>query len=189
MRQAIGYILCGCLLTLAILTSLGVTGSVLSGGALVLDSTGANPAAPNSAYQSKMFTKTDSNNAVGYYRLYRGVVTRFDPPFTKSFIWPSWTATDSTLFHVVPIGGGLVIDSFKIRQVGASSVTFRVGRLRGGVYTQMLSSTYTVTGTMTAATGTQNNTLYAGDQVFIVIASISGTATSIDLEAVGRYVQ
>jgi len=152
----------------------------LSGTSVVFDSLTAQPLVP-SATKEKVFSKGEGL----YMKNHAGSTHRIDsltvlPEFSKNFIWPSWTATDSTLFWVP--ASAYTVDSIKVRQVGATSVTFRAGRRRGGSYAQFFASTYTCTGNMVVIPSITNNTLAINDTVFIVVASISGTATSIDLQ-------
>jgi len=191
MRQAIGYILCGAILTLSILTSLGVTGSVLSGGALVLDSAGANPAAPNSAYQSKFFTKSDGASSVGFYRYYRGNVKRIDTTFT--FVDSSRVSSFSAIERMVPIDFGdsvntisavtsvfafratynCTIDSIVSMRIGGTSSSMYGTRNRGGSIVALSTANYSNT-TSFGAWSLQNNTLQNNDIIRIGINAISG---------------
>lgn len=163
---------------------------------VTFDSLATNPIAPNSAYQSILFFKAAPGGGVGVYRLYRGTVKRIDTTFstpdsvhisgvsretkwfTKKKLNP--VSGDSSYVTEVPSPQTWTLDSVKAGKKGAFTGTVNVDRLRSGTYARMFSVSYTLTTTMTTMGTPTNNTLIAGDQIFVVWSTPGGTTASND---------
>jgi hypothetical protein len=167
---------------------------VLSGTSLVLDSLGTNPSAPNSAYQSKFFSKQGSDGTIGFYRIYRGSVKRIDsvgsvntrqdtlvirfPVIERSNL----SATDSLSNVFIP--DSIKVDSIMSYQSGAASLTYLVYKDSAGTMVPLVSSAQSATSTWTTASGLQRNRLGGGNKLWTVVRSISGTATIFNIEII-----
>jgi hypothetical protein len=92
------------------------------------------------------------------------------------------TAVDSETVPIIEVPSGQTwsLDSIRTVQQGGTTVTMNARRLRTASYVDLLSSNYTVTTSMSKATGLQNFALIANDQIFVSVRSIvSGTITGM----------
>lgn len=90
------------------------------------------------------------------------------------------TKADSSYCTEVSSPQTWTIDSVKASKKGAFTATANVDRLRSGTYARMYASNYTLTTTLTNMGSITNNTLVAGDQVFVVWPTFSGTTDISD---------
>jgi hypothetical protein len=104
---------------------------------------------------------------------------------TAGFVWTNQSTTDSVFLMEFPQSA--IVDSFRVYQLGATTVTFLPKRNHAGTLTDMLSEVYTMTGTITTPPTIQNNTMQLNDQLFLVLRSITGTATSIYVQVNYHY--
>lgn len=99
------------------------------------------------------------------------------PSFTKGFLWTSQADTNTVPLFEAP--EGWTVDGIRVLQLGASTVTFNATRVRSGVGADLLSGDYTITTSVTSASGLQNETLQNQDLIYVKIKSITGTATYV----------
>lgn len=156
---------------------------------VIYDSLATNPSAPNSAYQTVTFMKTAPEGGTGFYKKYRGNVTRIDTPYTvyrsPAILWEGVSATDS-----VPAWsfGNKAVTVDSIVAIGSNgTVTINCYRNTAGTVVAMLSSNYTVTTSFASAPGLQNSTVAAGARVWASIKSISTTVTFLRIELWYHY--
>lgn len=151
-------------------------GQNIQGSRLTLDST-ALPTAPKSG------RIVLSNQGIGnaYVTYSDGSRHNLDsvvvPPESKTgFQWQSVSAADTNNL-VFEAPEALTVDSIRVVQSGASAMTVNAKRIRSGTPADLLSGNYSVTTSMTTATGLQNTGLQKNDQVWFMIRSITGTTT------------
>lgn len=102
-----------------------------------------------------------------------------------AFGWYNWTTADS-----VPVwkpDASCTIDSISAFHTGASSLTYNAIRIRSGTPVDLLSSNASATTTWVGASGLQNNSLLANDQIWVVIRSLTGTATQFTIQIYYHY--
>lgn len=102
-----------------------------------------------------------------------------------AFGWYSWTSADS-----VPVwkpNASATIDSISAFHTGASSLTYNAKRIRSGTPVDLLSANASATTSWVAGAGLQNGSLLANDQIWVVIRSLSGTATQFTIQIYYHY--
>jgi hypothetical protein len=104
-----------------------------------------------------------------------------------TMLWENVSAVDSVLQLYVPVGKTIQIDSVYALQDGASAMTINVKKIHSGSSSDILSSNQSVTTSITAGTGIQNNTLVAFDQLWVCLRSITGTALHAWVQIVYEY--
>jgi hypothetical protein len=92
----------------------------------------------------------------------------------------NYASADS--FWIFEVPEAMTLDSLRVLRVGGTSAVVNAKRDRGGSVVDLLSSNYTTTTSMAKPSGLQNTSLVAGDMIYFTIRSISGTATSINIQ-------